>query len=125
MTLEQPSVLIIDDSELTALILKGLFERSGYMVFHADSGTMALEAVSTAHFDMIIIDYRMPGISGVETARAITEIYKGKRRQPRLVAWTADDDPGIAQLFLAAGATYFLAKPVTPAKIESLLKVAL
>jgi PAS domain S-box-containing protein len=70
----QACILLVDDDsavrDVTSTILKDL----GYAVVEAGSGGAALELLKTQRFDMLLVDYAMPGMNGMETAVAALEI---------------------------------------------------
>ncbi len=71
------AVLCVDDHASGLKIRKIFLESFGYKVEVADSGPAALELASKAHFDAVILDYRMPGMNGLEVARALRQRCPG------------------------------------------------
>lgn len=68
-------LLFVDDDRLVlATLAKGLID-SGYDVLTADSGEVALAMAMRQPFDLAILDIRMPGLSGIETARRLRTEY--------------------------------------------------
>lgn len=67
-------VLIIDDDEFILDLLGEFLTESGYDVSTADSGEAALEQIQSASPDVALVDYKMPGMDGLETIRRIGEI---------------------------------------------------
>ena len=67
--------LVVDDNETSRIILKGMLEQMGLRVFLARSGDEAIEMVRNTpkeeDFDLLVIDWRMPGKDGIQTAGAI------------------------------------------------------
>ena len=69
-----PTVLIVDDQEDIRLMLQILFEDQGWDTEQAASGDDALEwGDSAARFDALVVDYKMPGLDGMEVARKFRE----------------------------------------------------
>ena len=66
-------ILVIDDEEIIVRSLKKLLEQNDFDVFIAKRGQDALVMIEEEDFDLIITDVRMPGVNGVDTAKAITE----------------------------------------------------
>ena len=66
-------VLYVDDEEAIVLLTKRLLERHGYQVTGFNDPRAALAAVQAApeHFDLVVTDYNMPGLSGLELAEAL------------------------------------------------------
>jgi CheY-like chemotaxis protein len=65
------TILIVDDEFLIADILSLALEDEGYHTLTANSGHKALEVLSRTRPDLVITDYMMPGMTGVELATAI------------------------------------------------------
>lgn len=72
-------VLIVDDSPVNAYLLRSTLERSGYEVLEARSGQEGLNLARGQIFDLILSDMHMPGLDGLEVARAL-------RADPQLAA---------------------------------------
>lgn len=71
-------ILIVDDDRLVLNSLEKLFTKENYDIATAQSGQEALEKVERLDFDLVIVDIKMPGINGIDTARRIKEIRKEK-----------------------------------------------
>ena len=67
-------IMVIDDKEIIRGLFREALECNGYHVVTAQSGTEALERVSSWDFDLIFVDLKMPGINGAETFRRIRQI---------------------------------------------------
>ena len=61
-----PSVLVVDDSLTTRMLEKSLLEAAGYDTHFANSGQQALELIQQGRFDLLIVDFEMPGMNGIE-----------------------------------------------------------
>ena len=86
-------VLVVDDNENTLRSIRRLFRRLGVVAVFARSGEEALYRVSQAGFELVLLDSRMPGISGFLTSRLIkTRRYPEGQHPPRVVllAWPED-----------------------------------
>ena len=64
-------MLAVDDCATTREILRASIESFGYSVQAVDSGWAALEAVSQASFDAVVLDVEMPGLDGMAVGRAL------------------------------------------------------
>ncbi len=64
-------VLAVDDSQVLLELLVAQLESEGFSVAAVDSGFAALEAVGAEDFDAVILDVQMPGMDGLDVARAI------------------------------------------------------
>lgn len=69
--LKKKTVLIIDDDELLSDALRDLIQREGFEVTCCDNGLAALDQAKEKCFNVIITDYNMPGMNGVEVTRVL------------------------------------------------------
>lgn len=65
-----PSILIVDDEEELLELTKMAFEVKGYTVFTALNGEEGLKCIQEKHPNVLLIDYKLPGMSGLELLRA-------------------------------------------------------
>ncbi|MBL0940447.1 MAG: response regulator [Gemmatimonadaceae bacterium] len=109
----QERLLVVDDEPAVAKIAERLLQQAGYAVESAIGARDALTRFETQHFDMVISDVVMPGMSGPELVRELT------RRRPELrvlfVSGYADDDALVADI--AARQVAFLPKPFSRASL--------
>ena len=107
-------MLLAEDNPINALLATKALERLGAAVTLARDGAEALAAIGTAAepFDLALIDIRMPGLDGLETARRIRAREASGSLPPlRLVALTANAAGEDERAARAAGFDGFLAKP--------------
>ena len=108
-------VLIVDDSGTMRSIVRKIFAATRFPVDVAEAGEGegALESIRRGDFDIVILDYNMPGLNGLDTLAEI------KREHPRVevVMISSTQDDGVATRVRAAGAAAFLKKPFFPADI--------
>lgn len=102
-------VLLVDDEPAIRKVIERMLEAEGYEVLHAGDGAEALELAWREPVDTIVLDMRMPGMSGLEVCRQL-------RADPRtehtpVVFVTGMADRQFRRDALHAGATDFLAKP--------------
>lgn len=105
-------VLIVDDSVVTRLLLRAVFEGEGYQVHEASSGEQALKVLLGYTPDIVTMDVHMPGMDGYETTERILEQYALP-----VVVLTASANPyasATAMRALEAGALAVLEKPSGP-----------
>jgi CheY-like chemotaxis protein len=113
-------ILVADDNRDCADALAMLLADEGYSVRTAYDGHGALEAAREFRPDVVVLDIRMPLMTGFEAARAFRQHPDGER--PLLIAITGV--PGESDHFRAtmSGFDYYLGKPVAPADIISVLQ---
>lgn len=102
-------ILVVDDEEFVAKTVVDLLALHGYAAVRAESGEQALDMLAAASFDLVILDLRLPGISGFETCRRIRE--KFGPTLPVLILTAFGDSAAVLQGH-DSGADDFLGKPV-------------
>jgi CheY-like chemotaxis protein len=111
-------VMVVDDSSTMRSIVRKILAATRFPldVYDVGQGSEALELVRQADFDLIFLDYNMPGFSGIET---IGEIRREKRN-PAFVLITSLQDEAVARRAQTLGAA-FLKKPFYLADIEAVM----
>ena len=66
-------ILVVDDNELLCRLVCDILRTEGYHAVPATSAGQALDAFEREGFDLLVTDFRMPGMSGLELARAIRD----------------------------------------------------
>jgi len=114
-------ILIIDDDKLISLMLKKMLLKDGYMVIEAEDGEHGLEMVRKEHPDLVITDFQMPGIDGLEV---LSEIQKLKINLP-VILLTGFGDVVLTIKSIQLGAFDYLEKPISPVQLKSTIQLAL
>jgi len=73
----KPRILIIDDDPASVATLKLSFQKQGCEVHVANSGYEGLDELTHERYDLLVIDWIMPGMDGVETIRKIDKLVSG------------------------------------------------
>ncbi|WP_337185209.1 response regulator [Phenylobacterium sp.] len=110
-------VLLVEDNPINALLAKALLNREGCEVEHAVGGEEALAAADVGAYDIILMDMRMPGLSGEDTARRL----RADGVTTPIVALTANAFEDDRHACLAAGMDDFLVKPLSPDALRGAL----
>jgi CheY-like chemotaxis protein/anti-sigma regulatory factor (Ser/Thr protein kinase) len=110
-------ILLVEDNPINAMLARALLTREGCEVDHALDGGEAMAAVKVAVYDLILMDMRMPGMSGEETARRL----RAEGLRTPIVALTANAFDDDRQACLAAGMDDFLVKPLSPDALRAAL----
>ncbi len=121
-SLSQASILIVDDDSRSLLALQELLQSATQKVVLANSGKEALRCVLKEDFAVILLDARMPGVDGFETARLIRERERS-RHTPIIFLTAAYEDVHSVFRGYEAGAVDYIVKPLVPEILKSKLSV--
>lgn len=109
------AVLVIDDDKSTRVSLKMFLEFEGFVVYSCDRGATALDLMSKLRFDILLIGYRMPEMSGDELTRQLRTLYP----DAFILGFSVESKD---QAFLGAGADAFVRKDRLVHELVSLIK---
>ena len=113
-------VLVVDDEPDIVEILSYNLKKENYIVFTANSGVEAIASTEMNHPDLIIMDIRMPGISGIEACRIIK--HDDLIKDIPILFLTADSDEYTTMNAIDAGGDHFITKPIRPAILLGMIK---
>jgi len=102
------SVLIIDDDDFIRLLLVQLLKDAGYTVYDASSGEAGIKMVETYNPDLVLTDYKMPGMSGIEVLAELVKKYPGLP----VIILTAYEEVSLTIKAIQMGAFDFIEKPI-------------
>lgn len=103
-----PAVLVVDDEPDTCRNLADILTDLGYRVDTAPEGPTALEMVRRNHYDVALLDFKMPGMNGLELYREIKKLRAGTVA----IIVSAYTNTATKEEALRAGAWQVLAKPI-------------
>lgn len=117
-------LVIVDDDTALLSELESMLNSEGYHVTCFDNGDAALAAIDDLHPDLILLDLKMPGISGFELADILH--HRPHTRQVPIVAMTGTytDDEFILSMRLC-GIRHEIFKPILPGELIAVLEQAL
>ena len=102
-----PRILYVDDEDNLRLLVKDQLGAEGYAVETADDGDTGVERLKKEKFDVVLLDIRMPRMSGIDVLRFMREHKIGSR----VIMLTAVDDLSVALESVKNGANDYLTKP--------------
>jgi CheY-like chemotaxis protein len=114
-------ILIVDDEADTCANLSDIFTDLGYQVDVANDGFSAIKLVERSHYDVALLDLKMPGMDGLELYRRIRQISAGTVA----IVVTAYASSNTAEAVLNAGAWKIMGKPVDFPQLQLLVDEAL
>jgi PAS domain S-box-containing protein len=120
----RPRILIVDDDVTMRLLMYEALSEDGYKIDEVDNGPAAIEAIKASEPDMVLLDVKMPGMSGFEVCSEIRRLT-GDIKISVVMVTGLDDSASIEKAF-QLGATAFISKPINwdtfPYRIQYLLK---
>lgn len=105
---DKKTILVVEDIESNYHLMSVLLGNLGYRFTRAADGVEAVEKVLSEHFDLVLMDIKMPRLGGLEATR---EIRKTNREVP-IIALTAHAFNSDKEAAIAAGCNGFLVKPI-------------
>jgi DNA-binding response OmpR family regulator len=115
-------ILLVEDDENLAFLLKMQLEQARFLVDHVAAGLIALSQLKMADYDIIILDWMLPDISGVDVCRQ----YRSSGGRTPILMLTARGAVEDKAAGLNAGADDYLVKPFHPvelnARVQALLR---
>ncbi len=106
------SVLVVDDEELIRKSLKQILERAGYRVKTANTGEEALKKAKTNSFDVVLIDIKLPDITGTDL---LLKLPKNQEIVKIIITGYSTIETGATAADY--GADDFLVKPIQPQEL--------
>ena len=120
MTGPTRAILLVEDDDAIADMLRGFFERDGYRFLHALTGEEAVERLRIRPVSAVLLDINLPGMDGVETCRRIRQFS-----QTPVIMLTARDNEVDKVLGLEMGADDYVTKPFSPRELMARVKAVL
>jgi PAS domain S-box-containing protein len=115
------SVLLAEDNDVNQKLATRLLEKRGHRVVVAGNGRQALEALSHAEFDLVLMDVQMPEMDGLAATTALRAGEKATGKHIPVIAMTALVMQGDRERCLAAGMDGYLTKPIRPRALDEVL----
>ncbi len=112
-------ILIVDDNEMNRKVFRNLLKRTQIVIYGAQSGEECMELMKQQEFDMVFLDYMMPGMDGVETLHALRE--KDLCKDIPIIMLTANAVVGAREQYLKEGFRDYLTKPIHPGKLDRMI----
>ncbi len=121
-----PRILVVEDEASLALLLSYNLEAEGFQVEHVDRGDEAELRLAESEFDLVILDWMLPGVSGLEICRRLRA--RDETRDLPVIMLTARGEESERVRGLSVGADDYVVKPFsTPelmARVHALLRRA-
>ncbi|MBI4638027.1 MAG: response regulator [Candidatus Rokubacteria bacterium] len=118
---DKPKILVVDDAGPVVILCVNVLQSFGYSVKGANRGETALELLRKERFDLVLVDYKMPGLSGFDVftqSRAICP-------DAAFVLVTAHGTPAVIDEAKRLGFNSTLLKPFTPDELRGAVESVL
>ena len=113
-------VLLVEDDHTVRALVRMLLDDEGYEVVEAATGTQAVERFAVETFDLVLLDLRLPGLSGFDVCRAIR-----RTSSVPVVMVTAQQDSADVVAGLELGADDYITKPFNDRELLARVRVQL
>lgn len=115
------TILVVDDQMGVRRLLFEAFQEEGYKVDMAANGPDALEKINQVRPDIVLMDMKMPGMSGLEVLREV----KKQDKDLKIILMTAYGELEIVAEAMALGVTEYVTKPFDINEVRGLVRKAL
>ena len=110
----RPKILVVDDAGPVVILCVNVLQALGYSIRAANRGETDIELCRKEPFDLLVVDYKMPGMNGFEVLGQARQIHPG---MPCMLM-TAHGTPDIINEATRLGFDYILLKPFTPSELR-------
>ena len=115
-------ILVVDDNNMNLMVVKGLLKKTKVQIVTCNNGRECLERMQKEHFNIILLDHMMPGMDGMEVIKRTQTLENNMCTSTPIIALTANALKGMKEMYLEAGFTDYLSKPVDGEKLEQMVR---
>ncbi|MFF5994705.1 response regulator [Lysinibacillus sp. KU-BSD001] len=112
-------ILVVDDEEILRMLICDTLEDLDCEIDEAEDGLEALQKINQQTYDLIVLDYMMPNLTGVEV---IERLPHHIQEMTPILMLTAKAQEADRQIVLEKGAHYFMSKPFSPVELIGLVE---
>jgi len=116
-------VLVVDDIDTNLKVAQGLLDIYGIQTDVCSNGMEAVESVQKKDYDLVLMDYMMPGMDGITAMETIREMQGARYKNMNIVVLTANAIVGTREMFMQKGFDEFLPKPMELTKLHNILEI--
>ncbi|MBO4903192.1 MAG: response regulator [Lachnospiraceae bacterium] len=116
---ENARILVVDDVPMNLKLITALLKKTKINIDTADGGQKAIELCMHTHYDVILLDHRMPDPDGVAVFKTISK--EGMNQETPVIMLTANALTGAKEEYMDLGFAGYLSKPVHGADLEAML----
>lgn len=108
-------ILLAEDEEILRMLIVDTLENQDFLIDEAGDGQEALNYLEEHVYDLIILDYMMPILTGLEVIKKV-KLTKGNKNT-QILMLSAKNQQSEQEKVIKAGADYFMAKPFSPIQL--------
>ncbi|MBL4775466.1 MAG: Flp pilus assembly complex ATPase component TadA, partial [Mariprofundus sp.] len=123
ITMEQKTILVVDDSSSVRNLVEFVLDADGYKILQAEDGQQAWNMLQRFKPSLVLTDYEMPNMSGLELLRRMRE--QERFNDVPIIMLTARKNEDDEVKGFTAGADDYIGKPVEPLKLQARIKKTL
>jgi CheY-like chemotaxis protein len=112
-------ILLAEDIESSQRVAQQMLHKLGYEVDTVTNGIEVLRALERQHYDIVLMDIKMPEMDGLEATRIIRQRWPNG---PKIIALTAYGLEGDKEKFIEAGMDDYISKPVQKEDLAKVLE---
>lgn len=112
------NILIVDDDDGICTLLERILEKPDYQVITAPDGYTAMERLTQQKFDLVLTDWRMSDMDGLELAKVIQNVSP----DTQILLMTGILTPELTNVIKSLGLTGWIKKPFTPSHILNMVE---
>ncbi|MGG3560180.1 response regulator [Neobacillus rhizosphaerae] len=113
-------ILLAEDEEILRMLIIDTFEEKEYQVDEAEDGQEALEFIERNSYDLIILDYMMPFLTGLEVIQKIKPMVE--QTHTKILMLSAKSQQSEQEKVFEAGADYYMTKPFIPSQLLKMVE---
>tara|TARA_R110002049_G_scaffold150612_2_gene313757 strand:- start:5580 stop:8597 length:3018 start_codon:yes stop_codon:yes gene_type:complete len=117
---KQKKILVVEDNKVNQQVLMIMLGYLGLVADLANNGVEAVDAIKSQDYDLVLMDWQMPRMDGLEATRKIRLLKDNT--QPIIIAVTANAMSGDIEKCLQSGMNDYLSKPIEKDKLEMMLR---
>jgi len=106
------NILLVEDEEVLRMLVVDVLEDEDHSIDEAIDGDEAIDLLQKNEYDLVLLDYMMPGKTGLELVEHIRKM--NRNQDVKIMMLSAKSQQADKERVLNAGANYFMAKPYSP-----------
>ncbi len=110
--MKMANILLVEDEEVLRMLVVDVLEDEDHSIDEAIDGDEAIDLLQKNEYDLVLLDYMMPGKTGLELVQHIRQM--DRNQDVKIMMLSAKSQQADKERVINAGANYFMAKPYSP-----------